>query len=251
MALLIPNTALLDAYDESTTFAGGDIFQGGFFTIANNPAAVQLGIGAQGQARWADEQYLPPATYPIVPGTRLPVSGLRARNFIAGSVAQLFGGLTYPGEPSIQAGTPYTSTIAASGAIVPDVLETYNPQWTSSANPQPAIQNGSLTGRFLSIGALTLVKILLAPGTLTTFGTGVWFFSLPVAPIGAGHRWTGTGFAIDISLGQFFPCMWKLEDGAVYSSAAAPVAAFYGPAAPFAWAAGDQLDLVAVYGTGT
>lgn len=117
MALIIPNTTTQDAYDPSTTFAGSDVFAGGYFTVANNPVAVQLAVGELGQAAWQDEQYLPPATYPIVPGGRRPISGLRFRSFIAGTPAQVFGGLVYPGEPSIQAGTPYSATIAPSGAV--------------------------------------------------------------------------------------------------------------------------------------
>lgn len=119
MPLIIPNTTTQDAYSDDVTFAGGDIFAGGYFTVANNPVAVQLAVGQFGQAHWQDEQYLPPATYPIVPGGRLPISGLRFRSFIAGSPAQVFGGLVYPGEPSVQAGTPYTSVVSAGGAVTP------------------------------------------------------------------------------------------------------------------------------------
>lgn len=111
----IPNTTLADAYTDATTFGIADVFSWGFFTVANNPAFVQLLEGVAGQGVPQDEVYCPPATYPIAQGRR-PVAGIRAHNAVVGSNAQFFGSLFYPEEPGIQAGTPFTGVVDPSGA---------------------------------------------------------------------------------------------------------------------------------------
>lgn len=117
MPLSIPNTTLPDAYSQAATFAGNDVFSWGFFTVANNAAFVQLFEGIRGQSIPQPEVYCPPATYPIAGGRR-PISGIRARNAVAGSPAQFFGSIFYPDEPGIQAGTPFTSFISPTGGVV-------------------------------------------------------------------------------------------------------------------------------------
>lgn len=117
MPLTIPNTTLQNAYAPATTFSGQDIFEWGFFTIANAAAFVQLVQGQFGQADLQPEVYCPPATYPIASGVKNKVTGIRARNAVAGQNAQFFGSLFYPGEPGIQAGTPFTGTISPAGSV--------------------------------------------------------------------------------------------------------------------------------------
>lgn len=56
----------------------------------------------------------------------------------------------------------------------------YTPSWTASTT-NPAIGNGTITGRYQVIGGTTChfyVKITM--GTTTTYGTGYWIVSLPV-----------------------------------------------------------------------
>lgn len=77
----------------------------------------------------------------------------------------------------------------------------YTPAWTASTNP--AIGNGTITGRYMKIGRTVLVEINLICGSTTTFGSGSWNFSLPAASaatgitkVGAAHllgtdRWAG------------------------------------------------------------
>lgn len=117
MPLSIPNTTLQDAYVDATTFGQGDIFSWGFFTVANAGAFVQLYQGVRGQGDWQPEVFCPPATYPIAGSPSRPVSGIRARNAVAGTPCQFFGSIFYPNEPGIQAGTPFSATISATGAV--------------------------------------------------------------------------------------------------------------------------------------
>lgn len=116
MPLAIPNTTLADDYSDATTFGKGDVFAWGFFTVANNPAFVRLFEGERGVGVFQPEVYCPPATYPIAGGVR-PISGISAKNAVAGSPAQFFGSMFYPREPGIQAGTPFTATVSASGVV--------------------------------------------------------------------------------------------------------------------------------------
>lgn len=115
--LTIPNTTLEDGYTEDTTW-GGTRLGGGSFVVANNPAAVQIAIGEQGQQHWSEEQYCPPGIYPVGAGSPPSVlAGIRARNFIAGSDAQFFGSFAYPGEAFIGSSSAFDSFIAPSGSV--------------------------------------------------------------------------------------------------------------------------------------
>lgn len=60
---------------------------------------------------------------------------------------------------------------------------TYTPTWSTSG-VAPAIGNGTLTGRYRrpSGSDLVLVEFIIIMGSTTTFGTGTYFFSVPVTP---------------------------------------------------------------------
>jgi hypothetical protein len=55
----------------------------------------------------------------------------------------------------------------------------YTPGWTSTGTA-PAIGNGTLTGRYLQLGALVIFSAEMVAGTTTTFGTGNYSLQLPV-----------------------------------------------------------------------
>lgn len=55
---------------------------------------------------------------------------------------------------------------------------TYTPTWTASSNP--AIGNGTISGRYQLIqGKTLLVYVTITTGSTTTFGSGAWAFGLP------------------------------------------------------------------------
>lgn len=66
----------------------------------------------------------------------------------------------------------------------------YTPTWTSSTNP--AIGNGTITGRYMKIGRNVLCEIILTAGSTTTFGSGNYSFGLPVAAASSGVESLGT-----------------------------------------------------------
>lgn len=84
----------------------------------------------------------------------------------------------------------------------------YVPVWTSTGTA-PALGNGSLTGRYFQIGKLVTVWISLVMGSTTTFGSGVYFLSLPVAD--SGNPAFGSGMVDDASPAAQYPFLTKLE----------------------------------------
>lgn len=56
----------------------------------------------------------------------------------------------------------------------------YTPSWTATGTA-PAIGNGQLLGKWQQIGKSIDVQINVIPGSTTTFGTGSYSFSVPVA----------------------------------------------------------------------
>lgn len=63
----------------------------------------------------------------------------------------------------------------------------YTPTWTAATTP-PAIGNGTLTGKYLRIGKLIIVRITIVAGATTTQGTGGQSIALPVAAHATGEQ---------------------------------------------------------------
>lgn len=57
----------------------------------------------------------------------------------------------------------------------------YDTVWTAGGTA-PALGNGTLTSQFSMNGKLITASIDFTAGTTTTFGTGLWYFTLPVMP---------------------------------------------------------------------
>ncbi|PAZ15689.1 hypothetical protein CLM62_12900 [Streptomyces sp. SA15] len=66
----------------------------------------------------------------------------------------------------------------------------YTPVWTASTT-NPVLDNGTLIGRYMKIGRTVYFHINLTTGSLTTYGSGVYSFSLPVASANAGATMIG------------------------------------------------------------
>lgn len=83
-----------------------------------------------------------------------------------------------PGQPGTNA---WGDSVDVALAAISAAWQTYTPAWTA-ATTAPALGNGTITGRYTQIGKTVYVAVMLAAGTTTTFGSGVYKFSLPVAP---------------------------------------------------------------------
>lgn len=68
----------------------------------------------------------------------------------------------------------------------------YTPTWASSGT-QPAIVNGTITGRYKRVGKMGWVNAVLTAGGSTTFGTGTYTLSLPATWTAASAVGTTVG----------------------------------------------------------
>lgn len=124
----------------------------------------------------------------------------------------------------------------------------YSPSWTSSGTA-PALGNGTLTGAYTQIGKMVWWQAALTAGSTTTFGTGTYFLSLPVACSFAGN--TPIGHVDLIHAGSQYLGIATLQGSSTtagfLTQAAAGASALVTATSPFTWASGDVLNLSGTY----
>lgn len=123
------------------------------------------------------------------------------------------------------------------------VSETFTPLW-SSTGTQPAIGNGTLTGRYFRIQKMIFVEMFFQPGSTSTYGTGTYKFSIPVvARTGIfGFMSTGVARLYDASVGTVVFGQTGFQNSEtdrcmVYLATGTPL----GQTVPFTWATADEL----------
>lgn len=90
--------------------------------------------------------------------------------------------------------------ISASAAIALSKLASvawtsYTPTWTATT-ANPAIGNGTITGRYIKIGRLVRYAWKITAGSTTTFGTGNYNVSLPLTNATNSVAFYNTGVAV-------------------------------------------------------
>lgn len=130
----------------------------------------------------------------------------------------------------------------------PGEVITYTPTWTA-ASANPAIGTGAITGEWQQLGRHVRFRIRLGAGATTTFGTGIYSFSLPVASIAfTPNDWVvGSALALDSSgpvaeVGVAFLATTTTIQVLTHG-AAGQVA----PTVPFTWADNDSLRIEGGY----
>ncbi len=88
----------------------------------------------------------------------------------------------------------YAVTDNGTGNWVTFPRRTYTPSWTGSGG-NPSLGDGTLYGTWSRDGNRVHVDIELTMGSTTTFGSGEWRFSLPVAPYNAAGESMKVGAA--------------------------------------------------------
>ena len=73
----------------------------------------------------------------------------------------------------------------------------YVATWTASSS-NPAIGNGTIDGHYIQAGDLLIYKGVIVVGSTTTFGTGYWIITIPVA-VTLGQRNVGVAALHDSS----------------------------------------------------
>jgi ribosomal protein S8E len=118
---------------------------------------------------------------------------------------------------------------------------TYTPTW-AGASVNPAIGNGSLTGKYTKAGNTVTVNITMTAGSTTTFGTGTWTFALP---FNASESHALTALMIDTGT-AFYIGAAATSTGVVQIDShggSTPVAS----TVPFTWATGDVVIITGTY----
>lgn len=127
----------------------------------------------------------------------------------------------------------------------------YTPVWSTHNTTQPSIGNGTLQGAYKAVGKTVFFRIRFVAGSSTTFGDGLWGFSLP-----AGYAPTAVqaapGLAVGPSSARYpFTCYLTSGNG-VYRM---PINGTGGIRTnirptndiPFNWANGHQIMITGVY----
>jgi hypothetical protein len=119
-------------------------------------------------------------------------------------------------------------------------LLTYTPTWASAAT-QPSLGNGTITGHYMKIGNLYIVKIKLTMGSTTTYGSGAYQFSLPSSAL---HVMFGQTRAGDTGTASTYGIVRVVANNAfVFTNAAAA----YHATSPHTWADTDELEVQVAY----
>ncbi|MFI6103154.1 hypothetical protein [Streptomyces sp. NPDC051310] len=126
----------------------------------------------------------------------------------------------------------------------------YTPTWTA-ATTNPAIGNGTLSGRYMRYGRTCWVHISVTMGSTTTYGSGVWAFTAPFTSaatgtrVGSAHAFQSQRYAGNVvispsgtSVLPFFPASSAVSN---LSQATSTV--------PVTWANTGQLHMTFTYET--
>jgi hypothetical protein len=117
----------------------------------------------------------------------------------------------------------------------------YTPTWTASS-VNPAIGNGQIDAgyRRTSESDLVVYEGRLLTGTTTTYGTGFWLMSIPVAASsGSTNRSVLVGQALDVGSGLAHPIVGRIFAGALVFNGTAGTSV--SATVPITWATGDEL----------
>ena len=128
-------------------------------------------------------------------------------------------------------------------------IDVFTPTWTASGT-QPALGNGVWTTGFGDLGGWTVFAFKLAMGSTTTFGSGNWFFSLPV-PCGPLGYWNGSVYFYDTSAATYYTGITHVQpNGTTVDMVTNATTLIVGATSPFTWANGDGLWATVAYPSG-
>ncbi|TQS29124.1 hypothetical protein [Microbispora sp. KK1-11] len=127
----------------------------------------------------------------------------------------------------------------------------YTPTWSTSNATQPSVGNGTLTGAYRAVGKTVFFRLRFQAGSTTTFGDGLWSFSLPV-----GYAPTAVQAAPGVAIGPSsarYPIGCYLTSGnGVYRmpvNGSGGIRTNLGATVdvPFEWGSGHQIIIAGVY----
>jgi hypothetical protein len=122
----------------------------------------------------------------------------------------------------------------------------YTPTWTGSLS-NPAIGDGKIEGRFFKQGSLIIYNGLINVGSTTTFGSGDWRISLPVACANNDPNVAiGSLYLLDAGTRNYTGITYMFGTNAFYMINDNSTGAV-GPTIPFTWATNDLIRWTIVY----
>lgn len=147
--------------------------------------------------------------------------------------------------------TQYTAGLSAGQVLTASTMnsigaawETWTPTWSSSGTA-PAIGNGTISGRYGRIQRLVFGQIAVTMGSTTTFGTGTWYFLLPLTNVTNVNAYAvlGHGYMQDASAATVYSLIGDRGNTSDKIHMRYPGGSFgdVTATAPFTWASGDTL----------
>jgi hypothetical protein len=137
----------------------------------------------------------------------------------------------------------FLKTTAGVPTWAPLAYSTYVPVWTSDGTPV-ALGNAVIAGRYIQIGKFVAGSIVLFMGSTTTYGTGNYYITLPVAAnAGLSSEYPVAHLSlVDASSGNRYMGHIRLSTASVCGmEVSTSPASLVGATVPFTWAVGDTL----------
>lgn len=146
-----------------------------------------------------------------------------------------------------------TGEVQIAGTPISGAWQSWTPTWASSGT-QPAIGNGTLTGAYKQVGKTLFFRIKFVGGSTTTWGTGSYFITLPVAGysgIAANDGFTLNGYSEDNGVKGYSIVGTRMVDTTkfyvVFMDPAASTISTWAQTAPFTWSTGDYWSATGFY----
>lgn len=132
-----------------------------------------------------------------------------------------------------------TQKISLINDVQNEAYTTYVPTWLATS-VNPAINNGSITGKYFRMGNNVTAKFEIIPGSTTSFGTGTYSFGLPFAT--TNERWLGQGTGLRTGVNFLFGPLSNTDINFAITTGSAVILQSGGAigSATAAWANGDK-----------
>ncbi len=141
------------------------------------------------------------------------------------------------------------ANILALQALLPlaSAWSAYTPVWSSNGTP-PNIGNGQLIGRNVQVGKTVIAYLKMVIGSTTTFGTGIYSWTLPT-PARGTFLFSGSANVDDSGTGLFIGNTTPVLSAATVScyQPLAPNGSYFDPTHPMTWAVNDFVSMSILY----
>lgn len=151
----------------------------------------------------------------------------------------------YTGSVWVEVASSVAMALAtAAGAV----WTTWVPTWSGSTT-NPVLNNGTMVGRYLQVGKTVSFKINLTMGSTTTYGSGAYGWTLPIAPHSDA---AAAAVLVDVSAAsRYTAAAWLTAGSGVFRLLSAVATGHAGVAGtvPFTFANTDQIIISGTYET--